>query len=329
MNPDVTVVIPTANRPHYLPRAVDSALAGMDPGDIEVIIIPNGPDQSWRQALHPYKNNPSVRTFTIVDGNANTARNKGLTEAKGQYIRFLDDDDFLFPESAKKQYELIQSSGADVVSGDVQLVGKDGRCFDIWKQPSLNDFCAAMLGPLRVCLPVAHVYRRSILGDAKWNPETLGRQDVEWVFDLCAARELRWKKLNEAVGAWQHHFGKRISSSQGFKIIRNKLTVPMLMRTYESLKKQGRINEIRQRATATGLWDFVHGAFYLDPKYWYSIARRARQIDATAKPIQAVYHLPVLRHLNPLLIQWILMPKRWIKFQIKESIRRMQCHRSL
>ena len=324
MNPVVTVVIPTARRPHYLPRAIDSALAGMDPGEIEVIVIPNGPDQSWRQVLHPYRNNPSLHTVSILEGNANKARNKGLAEAHGEYIRFLDDDDFLIPNAAKRQYELIQSTGADVVSGDVKLVDEDGHCFDIWKQPLVNDFCTAMLGPRRVCLPVAHVYRRNIIEDAKWNPETRGRQDVEWVFDLCASRELHWEKLNEVVGAWQHHSGKRISSSNDFKIIRNKLTAPMLIKTYESLKNQSRINEIRRRAVATGLWGFVHGSFFIDPNYWCSIARKAHQVDAAAKPLQAIYHLPVFRHLNPLLIQWILMPKRWIKFHIKETLRKMQ-----
>lgn len=41
MTPLISAVIPTANRPRYLPRAVDSALAGMNPGDVEVLVIPN------------------------------------------------------------------------------------------------------------------------------------------------------------------------------------------------------------------------------------------------------------------------------------------------
>ena len=95
MTPIISVVIPTSNRPHYLPRAVDSALTGMDAGDVEVVVIPNGPDQSWRKALLPFKKNPAVRVVRIPDSNANIARNAGLAAARGEYVRFLDDDDYL------------------------------------------------------------------------------------------------------------------------------------------------------------------------------------------------------------------------------------------
>jgi len=252
MNPIISVVIPTANRPHWLPRAVDSALAGMKPGEVEVIVVPNGPDDSWRETLRPYVDNRAVRVVFVRESNANIARNIGLAESKGKFVRFLDDDDYLIPEGAIKQYELIQTSGADLVSGSVQLVDVVGRCYDIWHQPDIEDFCVAVVGPWRVCLPVAHVYRRSILNNARWNPETAVRQDVEWLFDLCAAMELRWEKTDDVVGVWQHHWGQRVTSSNNFKKIRNKMTAPMLIRTRESLQKAGHLNELRQRAIAIG-----------------------------------------------------------------------------
>ena len=108
INPNVTVIIPTSNRPHYLPRAVDSALAGMKSGDVEVIVVPNGPDESWRDVLRPYKSDKFVRVVRVKGANANIARNAGLAKARGEFVRFLDDDDYLIPEGAVRQYALIR-----------------------------------------------------------------------------------------------------------------------------------------------------------------------------------------------------------------------------
>ncbi len=298
----------------------------MQASEIEVIVIPNGPDESWKKALKPFQSNSSVRVIPIKEENGNIARNRGLEEARGQYIRFLDDDDYLLQEGAIKQYELIQSSNADVVSGSGNLIDAKGRCFDTWYQPDLNDFCEAVLGPWRVCLSMAHVYKHSIIKNARWNQKTSGRQDVEWLVNLCAEKELNWKKIDYSVGAWQHHWGLRISSSEHFKKIRNKICVPMLMRAFEKLKEENRLSEMRRRAVSLGLWDFVHGSFFLEPSYWSQIAATANKIDPSARPIQPIYNFSILRHLNPITIQWMMLPKRWLFHKKKYLFRILHIH---
>ncbi len=311
MNPLVSVIIPTIGRPQYLPRAINSALTGMESKDVEVIVVPNGPDDSWQKTLQPYHNNLSVRIIPIMEANANIARNVGLDEARGEFIRFLDDDDYLIPEGAVKQYELIKSFGVDVVSGSVQLVDESDQCFNVWHQPDMDDLCIAVLGPWRNCLPAAHVYRRSCLGSAKWNPSTIVRQDLDWLFNLCVSRELRWHKINDIVCAWQHHWNKRISSKTHFNEIR-KLTIPMLIRTYNSLQTSNRLNNARKQAVALGLWSSIHSAFFLDPFYWWKIAHTTQVNFPTSRPPQALYNFPILRHIDPLIILWLILPVKWL-----------------
>jgi glycosyltransferase involved in cell wall biosynthesis len=103
MTPLVSVIIPTIGRPQYLPRAINSALTGIESKDVEVIVVPNGPDNSWQETLQPYHNNQSVRVIRIMEANANIARNAGLDEARGEFVRFLDDDDYLIPGGVLKQ----------------------------------------------------------------------------------------------------------------------------------------------------------------------------------------------------------------------------------
>jgi len=323
MNPNVSVIIPTFNRPDYLPRAVNSALAGMSPGEIEVIVVPNGPDESWRQSLLPFQNNPSVRIIRIKEANANIARNKGLAEATGEYVRFLDDDDYLIPEGAKKQYALIRSTGADLVSGSVSLINEKGEVFNVWHQPDFDDFCVAVLGPWRNCLPTAHIYKRSKLARSNWDINIQVRQDVDWAFELCASQEWHWVKTKDIVGVWQHHWKKRISSSKKRNAI-EKLTVPMLIKTFKNLEKSGRLSKDRNKAIAFGLWGFIQSAFYLEPSYWTKVSKLAKNIDPEAKPIQPINTWPVFSCFDPLLIQWIMLPKRWVFHQTRQILKEMQ-----
>ncbi len=317
MKPLISVVIPTANRPLYLPRAIGSALAGIDRKDIEVIVVPNGPDVSWREAMRYYYNNPSVRVIPIREANANIARNAGMSEARGEVIRFLDDDDYLFPEGAVKQYDLIHSSGVDVVSGSVQLVDEQNCCLRVWHQPDTDDLCTAVLGPWRNCLPTAHVYRRSCLRSARWNPATIARQDVEWLLNLCASRELSWHKIKDIVGIWQQHSDQRVSSRIHINEL-SKITVPMILTTFETLRKENRLNKSRSEAVSLGLWSFTARVFLFDPFYWSKIARTAQKIHPGVRPHYANYNLPIIRHFNPLFILWMILPKRCTFYQIEK-----------
>ncbi len=327
MTPLVSVIIPTTNRPHYLPCAVQSALEGMQQEEVEVIIVPNGPDDSWRKSLLHYQNNPSVRIIPIAEANANIARNTGLDAARGKYIRFLDDDDYLVSNGAIKQYELIQLYDVDVISGSIKLIDEEDHCLDIWHQPETNDLCAAVLTPSRNCLPMAHVYKRSRLVHARWNPETVVRQDIEWLIDLCISMELTWLKVDDVVGVWRHHWDKRISSSTGFNEIR-KQTAKKLLRTYKALEMNNRLNELRRESIALGLWTSIHTAFFFEPFFWSKIAHRTHEIRSKTRPIQTFYQFPIIRLLNPLFIQWIMLPKRWTFYKIRSLLKKLHIRHS-
>jgi len=312
----VSVIIPTFNRPQFLPRAVNSALAGMDSQDIEVIVVPNGRDQSWHESLKPFKNNPSVRVIPIPEANANIARNTGMANARGEFIRFLDDDDYLIPEGAVKQYELIKSTGADVVSGNIlfEYKNKNDKASIHLKT---DDFCVATLGPWRLCQPTAYVYRLSSISNIKWNPKTKLHQDVEWLINVCASRELIWLKTESLVGNYYQHQNLRISKVKKYGYLCNKTIAPVLTKTYNQLLSEGRLNQQRTTAIAQGLWACVHSSFFLNPIYWTQIANFAKRIDPKSRPKQKFYNLFLIQLINPILILWLLLPKRWIFYLIK------------
>lgn len=105
----VSVVIPTRNRSQLAKRAVQSALI-QTLKEIEVIVIIDGPDEATVKELSRI-NDARLRVIELpVSGGASEARNTGVTEAKGEWIAFLDDDDEWFPQKLERQLEVAQRS---------------------------------------------------------------------------------------------------------------------------------------------------------------------------------------------------------------------------
>ncbi len=96
----VSVIIPTYNAPRFLVEAVESVLA-QTYADYELIVIDDGSGPETRKALEPFMD----RIKYIYQDNAGIAgaRNRGIDEARGEYIAFLDHDDLWLPEKLEKQ----------------------------------------------------------------------------------------------------------------------------------------------------------------------------------------------------------------------------------
>ena len=98
----VTVIIPTYKRAHNIERAINSVL-NQTYQDFELIVVDdNDPETEYRKdmmkIMNKYKNNEKVK-YLMHEKNKNgaAARNTGIKEAKGEYITFLDDDDYFMP----------------------------------------------------------------------------------------------------------------------------------------------------------------------------------------------------------------------------------------
>lgn len=109
MKPIISTVIPTRNRPLIVDRAVKSALAQTFQ-QIEVIVIIDGSDASTRAVLAEIED-PRLRVIELpTRGGAAAARNTGVSEALGEWIAFLDDDDEWLPQKLERQIEVATRS---------------------------------------------------------------------------------------------------------------------------------------------------------------------------------------------------------------------------
>ncbi|WP_293128815.1 glycosyltransferase [Microcoleus sp. bin38.metabat.b11b12b14.051] len=123
--PQVSVIIPAYNGSRYIVQAVESAL-GQTFTDCEIIVVDDGSTDSTHQVLQPYLD--KIRYIHQENRGVAAARNRGIQEAKGEFIAFLDQDDFFFPDKLAAQIALFrQQPSLGIVNSGWRIVNQQGE----------------------------------------------------------------------------------------------------------------------------------------------------------------------------------------------------------
>jgi glycosyltransferase involved in cell wall biosynthesis len=105
--PEVSVVIPAYNSAQYLGEAVQS-IFDQTFDNYEIIVVDDGSTDNTRELVESYGGR--IRYVRQENGGASKARNRGIAEARGTYIAFLDADDCWEPEKLEKQINILESN---------------------------------------------------------------------------------------------------------------------------------------------------------------------------------------------------------------------------
>ena len=117
----ISVVIPVYNSEKYLSGCLDSVL-NQSLKDIEIICINDGSTDNSLNILNEYASKDKrikVITQANTGNGAGSARNKGLDAAKGEYVSFIDSDDYIEENFLQKMYEKAKEYDADVACSGV------------------------------------------------------------------------------------------------------------------------------------------------------------------------------------------------------------------
>jgi glycosyltransferase involved in cell wall biosynthesis len=110
MNPKVSVVIPTYNRAETVRGAIESVLAQTF-SDLEVIVVDDGSSDDTGQVLSGAYGD-RIRYYAQTNQGASVARNKGIEQARGEWIAFLDSDDLWEKEKLEQQLQVLERFGS-------------------------------------------------------------------------------------------------------------------------------------------------------------------------------------------------------------------------
>ena len=114
--PTISVIVPVYNVEKYLPRCIDSILAQTFT-DFELILVDDGsPDRCGVICDEYAEKDKRVRVIHKENGGVSSARNAGLDDCKGEYVTFVDSDDYIAADRVADLYETICRFDADEVS---------------------------------------------------------------------------------------------------------------------------------------------------------------------------------------------------------------------
>lgn len=111
----VSVIIPCFNAERWLAEAIDSCLQ-QTYANIEIIVIDDGSTDNCLEIIKSYGN--KIIWESLPHRGGNHARNRGFILSKGEYIQYLDADDYILPEKIERQVRFLEETDADVVYGD-------------------------------------------------------------------------------------------------------------------------------------------------------------------------------------------------------------------
>lgn len=116
INPTISVIVPVYRVEQYLPQCVDSILA-QTLSDIEVILVDDGSPDRCPAICDEYAVRDSrVCVIHQENGGLSAARNAGIERASGEYLCFIDSDDWISPEYCQRLWEAAVSTGAAIAA---------------------------------------------------------------------------------------------------------------------------------------------------------------------------------------------------------------------
>jgi glycosyltransferase involved in cell wall biosynthesis len=157
----VSVVIPCYNQGRFVGEALESVF-GQTYARVEVILVDDGSTDDLAAVLQPFAGRPELAVIRQENRGLSAARNRGLAEAQGSLVQFLDADDWLDPEKLARQVAVLAAHPEiGLVFSDYFLVYNN---VDLCEQDTVADRC-----------------------DDPFNPDLFLTWWIQGVFPPCAA----------------------------------------------------------------------------------------------------------------------------------------------
>lgn len=123
----ISVIVPVYNSEGCVRRAADSVLVQMNER-IELILVDDGSTDCSGAICDEYsRNHPQVKVVHKINGGLSSARNAGLPVAEGEYIVFLDADDYLAPNACEELTKVIHEHHPDCIDFGWNYVHRNGE----------------------------------------------------------------------------------------------------------------------------------------------------------------------------------------------------------
>lgn len=190
----ISVIVPVYNVEPYLVQCLDSIIA-QTYTNLEIILVDDGSPDNCPAICDSYANSDHrIKVIHKKNGGLSSARNTGLEIATGEYIGYIDSDDYIAPDMYEKMLRLISADGQTGAVACMYMTLKRERVVE-WntaalktlRKPSSEMFDEA-INPSYGVTVWNKLYRRSVIKDILFY-EGLNAEDNLYHYQVCLALE--------------------------------------------------------------------------------------------------------------------------------------------
>ena len=278
----ISVIIPCFNAEKWVAQAIESCL-NQTVGNVEIIVVDDGSTDGSRKVLEGYSDR--IQTIYQVNLGACVARNVGYLRSHGEFVQFLDADDYLLPQKLELQRDCLASTAADVVYGDWrhQVDTIDGRQ---WMEPEVvsgkqDDVLFSLIRGWWIS-PAALLWRRSIIDEiGGWDNSLPGAQDRDFFTRVA----LKTQKIVYQPGChsiYRRHGNETISTSKPERLFRALLRV--VEKTHQLLQAGNRLTAGYRYALSHAYFYCARNLFKYDAKLAADLLKLCYELNPEFKP---------------------------------------------
>ncbi len=261
MQPDVSIIIPSRNRLWSLPRAIESCRSSTL--GVQIIVIDDGSADGTAQWL---KTQEDLEVLQGEGWGKPWGVNKALSLARGTYLRYLDSDDWLNPGANERQFEIAESTQADVIVAGLDIYQDDALVStDSWCDT--DDFIAQQLGESFGSHYSAFLFRKSLIEDIPHrtlfpSSDFASRDDRCFMLEV-ALRHPRIAVCSAPVLCHRQHTKDRLQFRGALRGVGTNIQQLYIYRQIlRLLDQRGELTPRRRRAASKTLWPLAHWTAY-------------------------------------------------------------------
>lgn len=214
--PEVSVIIPTYNRAHLLPRTIGSVL-GQSYQDFEIIVVDDASTDNIQEVINKFRDE-RIGYIRLAEnsGWSSKPRNAGLLGARGKYIAFLDSDDEWLPSLLARLVEKIKQTSVGLVYCGLVMESLNGRRPYImhsrqrgWVWPNTLEVCISSTTSSlikRECFDKVGVFDDS---DCRYD---------HWDMWIRLSKKYEFDYVPEALARYNSHINQRSRANEAWRM---------------------------------------------------------------------------------------------------------------
>ncbi len=261
----VSIIIPCFNAERWIAEAIDSCLRQTYP-HIEIIVIDDFSTDSSIDIIRSYKDKIIWERLPENKGGC-YARNRGFALSKGEYIQFLDADDFILPGKIARQINFLEATGADAVYGDWRYQGhqSNGVIFldEIEKPGTQTDILQSLIENWWTAVASLLYRRTTVEKSSGWDENFSAAQDRDFIISVV----MSGAKVVYQPGCYSiyRRYGNiTVSTASKPRWVENHCKVLQKVETRLSQQYQQKIPVNYRRALAEGYFELARDYMYID-----------------------------------------------------------------